>query len=67
VRERRHEFTYTGERSLDTAAALQWTAMLQTLSGRKQLDGEQVFRKIDDRPQLQCARHSHGHVIFFST
>ena len=40
--------------------------MFQTFSSREQLDGEQIFRKIDNRPQLQRARHSHGNVIFFS-
>src|SRR4029453_9705466 len=66
VRERRHDFSHRNERPLATAASLQWTAMSQTCSGRKQLDGEQVFRKIHDRSQLQRARHSHGYVIFFS-
>src|SRR5207247_6041435 len=66
VRERWRDFSHSSERSLDTATGLQWTAMLQTFSSRKQLDREQVFRKIDNRPQLQRTRHSHRHVIFFS-
>jgi hypothetical protein len=66
VRKRRHDFSHSSECSPDTATGLQWTAMFQTFGGRKQLDGEQVFRKINYRPQLQRARHSHRHVIFFS-
>src|SRR4029453_7953488 len=66
VREWWSDVAHSCERSLDTATSLQWTALLQTFSRCKQLDGEQVFRKIDDRAQLQRTGHSHGHVIFFS-
>src|SRR5215471_10796144 len=65
MRERRRHFSHSCECSLDTATSLQRTTMFQTLSGRKQFDGEQVFRKIDDRSQLQRARHSHGYMVFF--
>jgi hypothetical protein len=40
VRERRHDFSHSSERSLDTATSLQRTAMFQTFGGCKQLDGD---------------------------
>src|SRR5215831_1266908 len=60
------ELPHSSKCTLDTATSFQWMAMFQTFSSGKELDGEQIFRKIDDRPQLQRARHSHGYVIFFS-
>src|SRR4029434_3414886 len=66
VREWRRDFTHCSERSLNTVTSLQWTAMFKAFSGCKQFNREQVFRKSDDRPQLQRARHPHGNVIFFS-
>ena len=66
MRERRSDLPQRGECALDTATGFQRTAMFQTLSGSEQLDGEHVFRKVDNCPQFQRARHTHGHVVFFS-
>ena len=40
--------------------------MLQRFPSGQQFDGQQIFGKIDNRPEFQGAGHAHGNVVFFA-